>query len=239
MTAPMPWKMNMIRRLSEPTAPRVFSHADLVSWMQEMGVVEKHRRTLFRALKEWEHAGLIQRVVSGLYLNGQAHPLPTLEEAAGLLRPGAIVSLSTVLGRAGVLNNPTHWVTATVPSTQALTGRDVEADNGTLFKFARMDPSLLPVKGESWAQDALQPYTAVPTATPEKALLDWLYLSTSPHGATRWPLPPVYDWDLSDLDSDKLTRLATRMGLMEVLSQFQAALEQEAPRVALRRPRIS
>lgn len=42
-------------------------------------------------------------------------------EAAVWLRPGAVISLQTVLGDAGVWNNYTGWVTAVVPLSSRYT----------------------------------------------------------------------------------------------------------------------
>lgn len=238
MSAPssLSWKIHALRALAEPDAPRVLDVPTLDTWLQTKGMEIPHR-TLRRALSEWDAANLIGRAARGYFLNGQATPEPGLEEVAPLLREGAIVSLSTVLGRAGVLNNPTHWVTAVVSSDNtSKPANEMEADNGSVFKFATMRADLLPQldRSDAFARDALEPYTSAPTATPEKALLDWLYISSRGRGASRWPLPPSHDWDIGDLDTEKLDRLAQRMGLEDELSQFRVGLEQQ-PRVRVRR----
>jgi hypothetical protein len=60
--------------------------------------------------------------------------------------------------------------------------------------------------------------TAHPHATAEKALLDWLYLATSPRSTLSPPAPQ--DVDLEALDRRRLGRLATRMGLTGALQQW-------------------
>ena len=66
-------------------------------------------------------ANRLQRVVRGLFLNRLITPPPQLCEAAVWLRPGAVISLQTVLGDSGVWNNYTEWVTAVVPLSSRYT----------------------------------------------------------------------------------------------------------------------
>lgn len=230
------WKLQALRALAEPDAPRVFDAPELGQWLQSKGW-DVSDRTVRRTLTEWDAATLLERAARGYYLNRQATPTPILEEVAPRLQKGAIVSLATVLGRAGVLNNPTHWVTAVVPSDNASRPpNEMDADKGSKFKFALMRADLLPslASPDAFSKDALEPYASVPTATPEKALLDWLYVSSRGRGGNRWPLPPSHDWDISYLDEDRLWRLAQRMGLESELGQFRVGLE-EHPRVRVRR----
>lgn len=231
----MSWKIAALRKLSESSL-RVFTAPELDVWLQQEGF-DVPVRTARRALQEWETAGIVDRVATGIYLNKQLLPLPLPEEAARKLRPGAIISLSTVLGRAGVLNNPTHWVTAVVPTSEGNARREVAMESGSSFQFAQIRPDLLPVSRVGWGKDALEPYAATRTATPEKALLDWIYLASSPRGMARWPLPPAHDWDISSLDTGRLERLSTHMGLAQELQQFEAALASEKPRVSVKRMR--
>lgn len=230
----LPWKFRALRLLAQDGAPRVFDSTALGQWLEGQGL-SVPGRTLRRALNEWEGAALLTKAARGFYLNGQANPQPTLEEAAASIRAGAVVSLGTVLGRAGVLNNPTHWVTAVVPSdASSRPANEMESEGGSLFKFASMRPDLFAAPGTAFARDALEPYAAVPTATAEKALLDWLYVSSRGRGVNRWVLPASQDWDLDYLDSARLDRLAGAMGLEDELAQFKQGLEQ-SPRVRVRR----
>lgn len=232
-TLPPAWKFRSLGLMAAADAPRAFTGPELASWLAGHGI-EPTRRTLTGALVEWEAAGAIRKVAHGIYLNLRATPEPTVEEAAQRVRPGAIVSLATVLGRAGVINNPVYWTTAVIP-TGKYDRLESQGGQGVVFRFAQMRHDLLPRPGTPFARDALEPYAQAPTATPEKALLDWLYLATSPRGAARWPLPPAHDWDIGDLDDARLDRLARRMGLVDELAQFRDGLARPAPRVALRR----
>ena len=58
-----------------------------------------------------------------------------------------------------------------------------------------------------------------PRATPEKALLDWIYLGDSPRTKLA---PPPLDIDLERLDKRRLKRLADRMKLSKHLEEYLA-----------------
>jgi hypothetical protein len=74
-----------------------------------------------RWVQEAVDANRLTRVVRGLYLNRLINPPAQLSEAAVWLGPGAVISLQTVLGDAGVWNNFTDWVTAIVPLSRRYT----------------------------------------------------------------------------------------------------------------------
>jgi hypothetical protein len=114
-----------------------------------------------------------------------------------------------VLGDSGVWNNYTEWVTAVVPlssryATPSL-GR-VETGGGT-FVFRGVPERVLETGAEV---DRLVAGVDYRRATPEAALLHWLYLSDSPR--SRMSTPPM-DLDLGELDSKRLKRLAKGMHL--------------------------
>ena len=129
------------------------------------------------------------------------------------LRPGAVISLQTVLGDAGVWNNFTDWVTAVVPLSRRYTipslGR-VETSAG-IFVFRGLPETVLEAGRE---EDRLASGLTYRRATPEAALLHWLYLSNSPR--SRMSEPPR-DMDLTVLNSRRLERLARAMQLSGVL----------------------
>lgn len=217
--SPASWKMRLLASLKHPGAPRVFAPAELLVWLGEQEI-DVGASTVAASLPDWESAGLFLRVSRGLYANTLATPAVRPDEAAPRLRQGAVISLQRVLGENGVLNNPTPWVTAVVPTgLSAGTGnRNLETPFGT-YRFANVKPEFLPPLDTTWANDALDPNARVPTATPEKALLDWLYLATVPNGRNP-PLPPKGDVDLEALDEARLERLAAFMGLTAEWEQW-------------------
>lgn len=226
------WEKVAVRRLSEEGAPRAFRREDLAEWLAK-SAIEPSARTLGRALAEWEVKGLIARPVQGVFLNLTARPIPQPEEAISILRPQAVISLSSILGQAGVLNNPSYWVSAVLPVSAVKGPVDIEMTDGRMLRFAYMRDDYAQMEDE----DARQVDTRVAKATPEKALMDWIYLSSSARGAARWPLPALHDLDLDDLDAARLDRLAARMDLVEPLAQLREAIEQAKPRVKVERVR--
>jgi hypothetical protein len=74
------------------------------------------RNTIFRWIREQTEAGILRPVTRGLYLNQLARPQPTAAEAASFVRSGAIVSLQTVLGDAGITNSYSDIVTSVLPA---------------------------------------------------------------------------------------------------------------------------
>lgn len=226
------WKITAIKLLSDPNAPRVFGRQELIAYFQSQNL-DVPLRTLLRGLHEWESAHLVERVAQGVYLNSQhKFPIVAPAEAAHFLRKDAVLSLHYVLGNSGVLNNPSHWVTSVLPSSGSKAPTEVEMDNGLIFRFAYVQDDFF---HSQWKHDSLQEYTKVPTATPEKALLDLLYLVGSPRGSKRWSLPAAHDWDMDCLDQERLQRLAVNLNMVEPLRVFTASLDSGAPRVRVPR----
>ena len=149
-----------------------------------------------------------------LYLNREASPAAGPDEAAEYLERGAIVSLQRVLGAHGILNNPSAYVTAVVPIRSGhlpptLGHRATEAG---VFVFKGIPAVVLEAGEEEDRLEALnRPFPGrMPIATPEKALIDWIYLGSSPRSDMH--LPPIHDIDLETLDRERLGRLAKAAG---------------------------
>jgi hypothetical protein len=194
--------------LAEPSALRVL---DTASIMQAAKNVRRDisRPSVERWIQDAVAANRLQRVVRGLFLNLLIAPPAQLCEAAVWLRPGAVISLHTVLGDAGVWNNYTPWVTAIVPLSSRYTTPSlgqIETQGGT-FLFRGLPERVLEAGAE---RDRLVAGIDYRRATPEAALLHWLYLSHSPR--SRMSTPPL-DLDLGALDSKRLKRLANGMRL--------------------------
>lgn len=211
------WTTRLELALAEPTALRVLDRTSIVRLARDVrpGVSEA---TVERWIQEAVSANRLQRVVRGLYLNRLNSPPAQLCEAAVWLRPGAVISLQTVLGDAGIWNNFTDWVTAVVPLSSRYTtpslGR-LETAAG-IFVFRGLPEAVLEAGRE---EDRLVSGAAYRRATPEAALLHWLYLSNSPR--SRMSQPPL-DIDLSALDLRKLKRLSKSMRLSELCDAWLA-----------------
>ncbi|MBS0420081.1 MAG: hypothetical protein JSR66_20385 [Proteobacteria bacterium] len=202
------WTTQLELVLADPNALRVLDKLSIVRLANDVrpGVSEP---TVERWIQEAVSANRLQRVVRGLYLNNLISPPARLAEAAVWLRPGAIVSLQTVLGDSGVWNNFTAWVTAIVPLAKRYTtpslGR-LDTTGGT-FLFRGMPESILEAGQEA---DRLASNVTYRRATSEAALLHWLYLSESPRSGMSFP--PI-DINLDSLNLRKIDRLAKAMRL--------------------------
>ena len=166
------WSTRLELELAEPSALRVLDTASIIQ------VAEHVRRDISKpSLERWIRkavaANRLQRVVEALFLNRLITPPPQLCEAAVWLRPGAVISLQTVLGDSGVWNNYTEWVTAVVPLSSRYTtpslGR-VATEGGT-FVFRGVPEHVLETGAEN---DRLVAGVDYRRATPEAALLHWL-----------------------------------------------------------------
>lgn len=229
MTA-LEWTTRLELALADPAALRVLDRRSLMGLAQSVrpGVSEP---TIERWIRDAVGANRLQRVVRGLYLNRLIQPPAQLAEAAVWLRPGAVISLQTVLGDAGVWNNYTGWVTAVVPLSRRYTipslGK-LETAAGT-FVFRGISEWVLEAGPE---EDRLEPGLTHRRATAEAALLHWLYLSHS--ARSRMSAPPA-DLELASLDVRRLKRLARAMSLSEQLDLWMSRLERAAPERAATR----
>lgn len=209
------WTTRLELALADPTSLRVLDKKSIVRVAKDVqsSVSEP---TVERWIQEAVGAARLQRVVRGLYLNRLISPPAQLCEAAVWLRPGAVVSLQTVLGDAGVWNNFTDWVTAIVPLSRRYTtpslGR-LETAAG-IFVFRGMPEATIEAGRE---EDRLVHDATYRRATPEAALLHWLYLSNSPRSGMS--APPM-DADLAALKTQRLRRLSTAMNLSEPLERW-------------------
>jgi len=177
------------------------------------------RNTVFKWIRDQTEAGVLRPVTRGLYLNQLARPQPTAAEATGFVRSGAIVSLQTVLGDAGITNSYSDIVTSVLPlrrgiaqSSRSVVAKSIE------YRFHAMPAQLLDDRAGD-LQDRMNLEVLYARATPEKALLDWLYLGESPRTKLA---PPPLDIDLERIDKRRLKRLAERMKLSEQLDEYLA-----------------
>jgi hypothetical protein len=203
--------------LAEPSALRVLDTASIILMAKNVrrGI---SKPSVERWIQDAVAAKRLQRVVRGLFLNRLIVPPPQLCEAAVWLRPGAVVSLQTVLGDSGMWNNYTDWVTAVVPLSSRYTTPSLgrfETQGGT-FVFRGLPERVLEAGAKD---DRLVTGIDYRRATPEAALLHWLYLSASPR--SRMSTPPL-DLDLGEMNLKRLKRLAAAMRLDANLCTWRA-----------------
>jgi hypothetical protein len=213
-----PWQIRLEERLRAEAAPAVLSR-DLLARMARTarGGEDMAASSLTHWIGAAGKSGSLQAVVRGLYLN-RWRPRPgALADAAPWLRGDAVVSLNTVLADAGVLNNPTRIVTAVVPLDPRAPRLGRQLTHAGSFQFHGMPRRILEA-GEP--ADRLEPAGAYEhaRATPEKALVDWLYLAASPRSTRH--LPPRGDVDVELLKKARLRTLARAAGVSALLDAW-------------------
>lgn len=214
------WKQALERQLSEPGAPAAITLGALSRAASIARGTDVPDRTLHAWITDAVARRRLAGVVRGLYLNRFTSPPGRLADAVPHVRRDAVVSLHTALDEAGAYNNPPHGVTAVVPldigPTRPRVGKVTTAQGPV---YVRAVPRRILEAGALEDRLDLDRGRAHPRATPEKALLDWLYLARSPH-STLSP-PSLHDIDIDELNKARLRRLAKAMGLEQTLTQWR------------------
>lgn len=209
----LPKKAKALQALAQEGAPRAFSFGQLEEWLTERQLALP-TRSLSQALAEWAATGALEKL-GRVYLNKNCSPTTTPDEAAPLLRPRAVVSLQRALGLQGVVNNPSRWITAVVPNDASTKVGRVEIGE-QVFRFASLPASMFIPKDHPLYEDSMA-LGSKHMASSEKALIDWMWLASTPRGKPLWPLPPKHDLDLDLLDPDRLLRLAGHLQAEDLL----------------------
>ncbi len=201
-----------LKNLLTLDAPHVLTTGDLRARARANSGALPSTASLSRWIKALVETGALQPVTRGVYLNRLAGPDVHPAEAAQYIRRGAIASLAWVLERSGALNNFGDTVTCVVPQIGGLAPpkvgtRDTRAAS---FRFYAMPLRVLEA-GAGRLEDLQDLRYAYPRATPERALLDWIYLGASPRSRLG---PPPADIRLNGMNSVRLARLAKAMGIV-------------------------
>ncbi len=205
------WKLAAEARLMKPDTPAVLT-SGMVEMLATAGTdAPPSRPTIQRWLKDLVQSEKLRPVIKGVYLNRLGHRDVSPAAASQWVRSRSIVSLAWVLEQAGLTNNFGDTVTCVIPidpgwPTPQISDRTTQA--GT-FRFFAMPAHLNDERagGQADLQDARFDYRR---ATPEKALLDWIYLGASPR--SRLSRPP-FDLEIEPLHAGRLKRLAKNMGI--------------------------
>ena len=214
------WQIEFEARLGAAQSPPVLSRDLLLRMARSAHGRALPASSLSHWLKSAQARAKLTRVQRGLYLNAFRTPSGTLADVTGWLRSDAVVSLNSVLGDAGVLNNPSRVVTAVVPLDGVAPPRlGRKHTHAGLLHFFGVPRRVLEA-GE--AADRLQAQAGLEhvRATPEKALIDWLYLAASPRSHRTWPVRG--DLDVALLDKQRLRRLARAAGVEDILDDWLA-----------------
>jgi hypothetical protein len=216
------WKFALLGDLARSGERRIFTAAEFHEFVQAFrpGTSASTARAFSDLLVT---AGALRRVSSGVFLNRRATPPAELTEVASHIRAGAVISLHSVLGECGFLNNPSAVVMAVLPSSATRRPRlgEVKTSAGHAFRFFGLAERFFPASAdERW--ELLQPGRPCETFRPEAALLHWLHLA----GMRRSSLtPPPVDVDMEVLDLELLGKLAQRWNLQNALGTWRAKAE--------------
>jgi len=231
-----PWKQALERQLSEVGAPAALTLPALARAASIARGVPVPKATLHLWVTDALARKRLLSVVRGLYLNRFTSPPGRLADAVPLLRRDAVVSLHSALDEAGAYNNPPAGVTAVVPldsgPERPRVGRISTAQG---MVFIRAMPRRLVEAGEIEDRLDLDRSMMHPQASPEKALLDWLYLAQSPRSSLT--APALHDVDMESLDGAKLIRLAEAMNLEDTLEAWRAGKLLAKPECRQQTPR--
>ncbi len=202
-------------------APHVVTTQDIEAYVRVSAGARPSPATLTRWVRALTETGALQQVSRGVYLNRLAGPAVHHAEAAQYIRRGAVASLAWVLERSGALNNFGDTVTCVVPQIPGMAPPRV-GERDTVagpFRFYAM-PGRFFEAGSDRVEDMQDLHYSYPRATPERALLDWVYLGASVR--SRLPLPPL-DIQLRGMSRSRLSRLAKAMGIEEEWRSWHAS----------------
>ncbi|MHB1340381.1 MAG: type IV toxin-antitoxin system AbiEi family antitoxin domain-containing protein [Coriobacteriia bacterium] len=176
------------------------------------------RADVLRQLSRWTSAGKLLQLRRGLHAFGgadararrQAQPY----EIANRLVPGSYVSLSSVLASAGLIP---EYVPVTTSVTTGRPGRFITPLGA--FVYRHVKPAMF------WGYEAVELYRGVRAyvATPEKALVDLLYLESD--SANPAYLEELRVQNLDRLRLDTLEMMAVRCGLRRVSEAVKVIVE--------------
>lgn len=214
------WQVRLARAISEPHAPSVLSRDLLERYARSA----RHGETVPGSTLTWwtrraVDEARLEPVQRGLYLNRFRAVPGRLADTVTSFHRDAVVSLNTVLGDAGVLNNPTRVVTAVVPIDPGFPPPQLgrKRTKAGILHFFGLPRRVLEAGKPA---DRLEPEERFehPQATPEKALIDWLYLANS--ARSKRTMPARDDIDVTMLNRTRLRRLAKAAQLSETLDQW-------------------
>ncbi|TWO68076.1 hypothetical protein FN976_24375 [Caenimonas sedimenti] len=214
------WKVEAERALMEASSPSVMTTAmvhTLVTAGRDDG---PSPATFTRWISAMAAAGKLREVIKGVYLNRLGHRDVSPAAAACWVRTRSVVSLSWVLEQAHITNNFGDTITCVIPTESGLANPRIgdRLTSAGTFRFFAM-PARLVDERAGLLEDIRDLRFDYARATPEKALLDWIYLGASGH--SRMTRPPM-DLDIASLNQPRLKRLIKRMHLA---SQYETWMD--------------
>jgi predicted transcriptional regulator of viral defense system len=167
------------------------------SVLQTDALVRKYKLSepaVRNTLRRYETKGLVERISTKIYLNHFNQHFSS-RDLVNMLRPRSYISLESALVDRGVITQNPSVVTCVTPSyPQRFQGKSV------IIVYRRISPELY------WGfEEKTTRYNKYLIAEPEKALLDWIYLTRQEGLPT-----PLDEINLQFLDLPKLRAYAKR-----------------------------
>ncbi len=214
----MKWNIALEKSLRDNRAPRRLTVPMLMREQIIAGPITVSKPTMQRWIRESVEACRLYRIRRGLYLNRLTQPFVSVAEAAQDLYPGSIVSLQYVLGKYGIAHNYTDRITLIAPIISTLPPQKLGVIGlpGGTFHARGMPVQILNAGTDEDRLDSRYPHFK--SATPEKAIADWLYLGHSKH--SNLTMPPL-DFDFEGINEARLKRLADAMGISNTLRAWR------------------
>lgn len=212
------WKIAAERALMQHDSPSVMKTAMLHTFVCAGREDAPSPASFSRWVAEMALQGKLREVIKGVYLNQLGHRDVSPAAASHWVRHRSVVSLSWVLEQTHITNNFGDTVTCVIPTEPGWPNPQIgdrKTAAGT-FRFFAMPAHLVDERAGKLA-DIRDLRFDYPRATPEKALLDWIYLGASHR--SRMTRPP-YDLDLDSLNMPRLKRVAKAMGVTSLLDEW-------------------
>lgn len=143
------WRYELLGLLGSSEFTRVCTTEELARLIRRVRP-RANDNTIHSAISGLMKADALQKVSRGLYLNCRCRPAVEVAEASQHIRRGSIVSLESVLGECGFLNNPSAIVTAVVPQYpgQAPNVGLIKTSGGQVFRFHALPQQFFPSSQE-------------------------------------------------------------------------------------------
>ena len=212
------WKTEAEQRLMESTSPPVLTTAMLRTLALAGHTAEPSRATFTRWVAALSESGKLREVIKGVYLNLLGHRDASPAAAADWVRSRSVVSLSWVLEQAHITNNFGDTITCIIPTDPDWPNPQIgdRATSAGTFRFFAMPAALMDERAGR-LEDLRDLRFSYARATPEKALLDWIYLGDSRRSRMT---PPPLDLDIAALSMPRLKRVAKGMGITPLLDAW-------------------
>ena len=207
------WRRGIIERFLLPSAPRVQTLDSFMHTAKEImpGIPDSAVRCIVDDLEDI----LFRKVPGDILLNLKAFPEPTYGDAIPLIAKGAVVSLQTVLGDCGMLNGYTPNYYCVQPASKMGGKWETKMDLGAVrIDCIAIPDEVLKVGPESRRLEYGFHY---PRATPEAALVHWMYLA---HLSDIHFPEPSTEADISSFDIEILELLASPLNLWEAIQEW-------------------